>query len=485
MPTMFPFDNTYSKLPERFFAKLNPTPVKSPSMIQLNEELAKILGADVEQLKSKDGVGTLSGNHVPVGAEPLAMAYAGQQFGNWVPQLGDGRALLLGEVVDAEGLRFDIQLKGSGPTPFSRGGDGRAWLGPIIREYVVSEAMAAMNIPSTRALAMCTTGEDIYRETVLPGAILTRVSRCLVRVGTFQYFAMKQDIDAAKVLADYTITRLYPEIEDAENPYLELLKKVVLAQTSLVAKWMNVGFIHGVMNTDNVSIAGETVDYGPCAFMDDYHPNRVFSSIDEQGRYAFSNQPRIAHWNMVQFAQTLLPLLGETTEKAVENAQETVNSIPDNYMHAYQSGMNQKLGLSKIREGDTDLGKELLEIMQQQKSDFTLTFRALAHGEDRLIEEFLEPSVIEPWIEKWKQRLAQEKSTKQKQTKQMLAVNPAFIPRNHRIQQAIDAALEDDIKPLEQLLKVLKTPFVENPKLAFLMESPEPEEVVPYTTCGT
>ena len=321
------FDNTYARLPERFYAQIPPTAVSDPKLMKLNEKLAIELGFDVGQLTSKDGVAILAGNELAEGSEPLAMAYAGQQFGNWVPQLGDGRAVLLGEVDAPQLGRRDIQLKGSGPTPFSRMGDGRAWLGPVMREYIVSEAMAALGIPTTRALAMVTTGDDIIREEILPGAILTRVANSYVRVGTFQYFAARRDSEGLKLLADYAIDRLYPDCKNSEHPYKDLLQSVVSAQAYLVAQWMGVGFIHGVMNTDNVSIAGETIDYGPCAFMDDFHPDRVFSSIDQTGRYAFSNQPRIAHWNLVQFAQAILSLLGETEEEAVAAAQAVLDTL--------------------------------------------------------------------------------------------------------------------------------------------------------------
>ena len=393
------FDNSYARLPDRFYARLDPKPVPEAQLIALNEELAVQLGLDVNLLQSQEGVAALAGNSRLEGSDPLAMVYAGQQFGNWVPQLGDGRALLLGEVIDRGGTRRDIQLKGSGPTPFSRMGDGRAWLGPVMREFIVSEAMAALNVPTTRALAAVSTGESIVREEVLPGAILTRVSKAHIRVGTFQYFAARRDEQGLRELVTYSIQRLYPKQADSDNPALALLNCVMKAQAELVAKWMNLGFIHGVMDTDNVSIAGETIDYGPCAFMDDFHPDRVFSSIDQHGRYAYSNQPRVAHWNLVQFAQALLSLISDDEKLAVEQAQLAINAFPALYEHHYQSGFNAKLGLSEVREGDAVLGNGLLSLMSEQKVDFTLAFRYLSQDDlSEFRNLFVDLSSIDAWL---------------------------------------------------------------------------------------
>src|SRR6476661_2237220 len=343
---VFPFDNSYARLPERFFARLPPTPVTAPRLIRLNEKLARQLRLDPLELSSSAGVAMLAGNTVPDLGEPLAMAYAGHQFGAFVPQLGDGRAILLGEVIDRDGVRHDIQLKGSGPTPFSRLGDGRAALGPVLREYIVSEAMATLGIPTTRALAAVTTGEPVWRETPLPGAVLTRVASSHIRVGTFEFFAARGDLDAIRRLADHVIARHYPEAVDAANRYRTLLDLVISRQAALIAKWQLVGFIHGVMNTDNMSIAGETIDYGPCAFMDVYHPEAVYSSIDNKRRYAYGNQPRIAQWNLARLAETFLPLLAEDQEQAVALAQAALAAFGPQFQAAYLDGLRRKIGLA-------------------------------------------------------------------------------------------------------------------------------------------
>lgn len=480
------FDNSYGRLPERFYARLDPKPVRAPALIKLNTNLAAELGLDADYLQSEVGVAALAGNDRFEGSDPLAMAYAGQQFGNWVPQLGDGRALLLGEVMDKTGIRRDIQLKGSGPTPFSRMGDGRAWLGPVLREYVVSEAMQALGVPTTRALAAVATGEQVVREDVLPGAILTRVSRAHIRVGTFQYFAARRDEEGLKQLADYAIDRLYPELAQSENPYLGLLDSVIAAQAELVARWMNLGFIHGVMNTDNVSIAGETIDYGPCAFMDEFHPDRVFSSIDQQGRYAYSNQPRICHWNLVQFAQAILPLLGEDEKHAVEQAQAAINAFPGLYERAYQRGFNAKLGLGDIREDDGKLGNDLLALMAEQRVDFTSAFRRLGGAElDGFSGLFADQSRVSDWLSRWQSRGAAEGSSDAERRERMRLNNPAFIPRNHRIEQTIRASLEDDFEPFHRLNRVLARPFDDQDDATDLMLPPQPKEVVAHTFCGT
>mgnify|MGYP003323765417 FL=1 len=448
--TVFQFDNSYAQLPERFYASLPPSPVPSPRLIRLNEVLARHLGLDPGQLSNESGIEILAGNRVPDGATPLAMAYAGFQFGGWVPQLGDGRAILLGEVIDADGVRRDIQLKGAGRTPFSRMGDGRAVLGPVLREYIVSEAMAALGIPTTRSLAAVFTGEEIMRERFLPGAVLTRIAGSHVRIGTFQYFAARRDVEALRLLADYVITRHYPDLEGVGEPYLALLGAVIDRQASLVADWQLVGFIHGVMNTDNMSIAGETIDYGPCAFMDVFHPETVFSSIDHMGRYAYHNQPSIAHWNLAGFAQTLLPLVSDDQEDAVARATEVVNTFPERFQAFYAAGLYRKIGLADIRKGDDELAQSLLSCMAENRADFTLSFRRLCslkrdgtEADDAMRELFADGSAFDQWVVRWRKRLATEGRSDLERQTDMRCVNPAFIPRNHRVEQVIRAA-EDD-----------------------------------------
>ena len=378
MDMHFGFDNTYARLPERFFARLHPTPVAEPRLVRVNAGLAEQLGLDPAALASPETVQVLAGNLVPDDAASIALAYAGHQFGNFVPQLGDGRAILLGEVVGRDGVRRDIQLKGSGPTPFSRRGDGRAALGPVLREYLVSEAMAALGVPTTRALAAVTTGETVYREGMPPGAILTRVAASHLRVGTFQYFAARNDTEALRLLADFAIARHYPEAATATQPYLAFLNAVVGRQAELIARWLLIGFIHGVMNTDNCAISGETIDYGPCAFMDAYDPATVFSSIDQNARYAYGNQPRMALWNLTRLAEAILPLLDEDENKAVEAAREVLGTFGPRFQDAYAAGMRAKLGLTAEREGDRELIQDLLDAMVANGADFTLTFRYLS-----------------------------------------------------------------------------------------------------------
>lgn len=371
------FGRSYAELPEGFYAKTAPTPVAAPTLIRWNAPLARALGLDPERFEAH-AAAVFSGNALPGSAEPIAMAYAGHQFGHFVPQLGDGRALLLGELVDEAGVRRDVQLKGAGRTPFSRGGDGRAALGPVLREYLVSEAMHALGVPTTRALAAVATGEPVYRERPYPGGVVTRVATSHVRVGTFQFFAARQDVESLRVLADYVIARHYPELADAPTPYLALLTAVRDRTAALVARWMAVAFIHGVMNTDNTSVAGETIDFGPCAFLDEFDPGKVYSSIDQGGRYAYANQPRIAGWNLARFAETLLPLLGEGEEEAVAAAQEAIDAFPPAFERAYQGHMLAKLGLERREEADVALLSDLLTLMADDAADFTLTFRALS-----------------------------------------------------------------------------------------------------------
>ena len=486
MNVPFPFDNSYARLPERFYAKLPPTPVAAPKLIRLNDALALQLGLDPASLASPEGVAVLAGAAVPRGADPLAAAYAGHQFGNFVPQLGDGRAILLGEVIDGHGLRRDIQLKGAGPTPFSRRGDGRAALGPVLREYIVSEAFAALGIPTTRALAAVMTGEDVFRETAVPGAVLTRVAASHIRVGTFQYFAARGDVDAIKTLVDHVIARHYPDAGDAPNKYRALFESVVERQASLIAHWLCVGFIHGVMNTDNMSIAGETIDFGPCAFMDAFHPGMVYSSIDHAGRYAYANQPRIAQWNLARLAETLLPLFDADKDRAVEQAQASLNAFSEHFQRAYTRGMRAKLGLLTERTGDLELGQELLQCMADAESDFTNVFRGLsAPDADGARGQFKDPAAFDAWASKWQARLAEDGGDAGARVIAMRAANPAFIPRNHLVEEVIQAGLKGDFAPFERLMAVLSKPYDDQPDAARYGEPPKPEEVVHQTFCGT
>lgn len=487
-------DNSYARLPEVFYARVGPTPVPQPRLVRVNRPLAAQLGLDPDALATEEGVEILAGNRVAAGSEPLAMAYAGHQYGGFVPSLGDGRAVLLGELVDAGGVRRDIHLKGAGRTPFSREGDGRAPLGPVLREYVVSEAMAALGIPTTRALAMVTTGERVFRERVEPGAILARIAASHVRVGTFEYFYRRGDYDSVRTLADYVIERHYPHCAGDHNPYRALLDDVIARQADLVSQWLLVGFIHGVMNTDNMAVSGETMDYGPCAFMDFYDADTVYSSIDYGGRYAYNMQPRIAFWNLVQLAQCLLPLLDADEEKAMTSARESLEAFATRFETKYHAGVRAKIGLTGDLEGDTDLAFDLLDRMSAQQADFTNTFRKLseaavddpAAGRD-VREQFADPEVFDEWAVKWRGRLAVETRSDSDRRAAMRATNPAYIPRNHRVQQAIAAATGDDmdLQPLEDLLTVIGRPFDDHPELADYSRPPKPEEVVARTFCGT
>ncbi len=492
MTVHIPFDNTYARLPSRFYARVDPTPVAAPRLVRVNAGLAGDLGIDAAELASQEGVEVLAGNRIPDGAEPVALAYAGHQFGGFVPQLGDGRAILLGEVVGRDGLRRDIQLKGSGETPFSRRGDGRAALGPVLREYIVSEAMAALGIPTTRSLAAVTTGERVMRETALPGAVLTRVAASHVRVGTFQFFAARGDDEALRLLADYVIARHYPAAVDAPHPYRALLDAVVARQAQLVPQWLLVGFIHGVMNTDNTSVAGETIDYGPCAFMDAYDPATVFSSIDQFGRYAYGNQPRIAHWNLARLAETLLPLLAEDENAALASAEEALAVFGPRFEAAYLGGLRRKLGLATEREGDAALAQDLLKTMAADGADFTLTFRALCdaaggpEGDAAMRALFADGGAYEAWAGRWRRRLEEEPGEPAARSAAMRAVNPAYIPRNHRVEAAIAAAVErQDFTAFEELLEVLSRPYEERPGFERYTVPPNPDERVLQTFCGT
>ena len=491
MTVHFPFQNTYAALPANFFARVAPTPVAAPRLIKLNRALAVHLGLDPDRLSSPEGVEILAGKRVPDGADPIAMAYAGHQFGHFVPQLGDGRAILLGEVIDADGVRRDIQLKGSGPTPFSRRGDGRAALGPVLREYIVSEAMFALGIPTTRSLAAVITGENVMRETMLPGAVLTRVASSHIRVGTFQFFAARGDTDGVRQLANHAIARHYPDAAGTDRPYHALLAGVVARQADLVARWLLVGFIHGVMNTDNSSVSGETIDYGPCAFMDHYDPATVFSSIDAQGRYAYANQPQIALWNLTRLAECLLPLFSDDKNDAIEQAQSILAEFAGKFSTVYQAGLRAKIGLLTARDGDEALVQDLLDAMARNQADFTLTFRRLADAardpDDASVGLlFADASAFDAWAVRWRERLAAEPQPATLRYAAMRAVNPGFIPRNHRVEAVIEAAMNrDDYAPFEQLLAVLSRPFEDQPDFAGYADPPQPGQRVLQTFCGT
>lgn len=461
-------------------------------MIQLNTELACELGLDPDWLVSDAGIEVLAGNRTPDTAEAIATAYAGHQFGGFVPQLGDGRAILLGEVIDRTGARRDIQLKGSGPTPFSRRGDGRAALGPVLREYVVSEAMTALGIASTRALAAIITGEEVYREEVVPGAILTRVASSHIRVGTFQFFASRNDVEGLRLLTDHVIARHYPAAALAEKPVRGLLDAVIKKQAELIAQWLLVGFIHGVMNTDNMSVAGETIDFGPCAFLDEYDPQTVFSAIDRQGRYAYQNQPNIGLWNLTRLAECLLPLLSDDDETAIADAKEALSGYGPVFEAAYRFGLNRKLGLTTVCEGDAALGEQLSHAMASNRADFTLTFRRLTDAafdnaaDDDVRILFTDRSALDDWLPRWRRRLADENTDAASCAVVMRAANPAYIPRNHRIEATIRAAVDrDDFAPFRELLTVLANPFEDQPAFAEYAQQPRHDERILQTFCGT
>jgi uncharacterized protein YdiU (UPF0061 family) len=477
------FDNSYARLPKSFFSNINPAPVRAPKVKILNNHLASILGLNVQELQSEASVAVFAGNQIPEGAAPLAQAYAGHQFGHFT-MLGDGRAVLLGEQITPQGERFDIQLKGPGRTPYSRGGDGRAALGPMLREYIISEAMHALGIPTTRSLAVVTTGESVIRETESPGAVLTRVAASHLRVGTFQYAAKWGTEEELRILADYTLKRHFPNAEADENRYFSLLQKVIKRQAELIAKWQLVGFIHGVMNTDNMAISGETIDYGPCAFIDAYDPDTVFSSIDRRGRYAYGNQPSVAGWNLARFAESLLPLLADDQDQAVEMAQNKVSDFTVLYQSNWFAGMRAKLGLFNKEEQDKTLINNLLSIMKKYRADYTNTFRALTLNdlEDADLFETLE---FAEWHSYWQERLDRQEESREAVYALMRGNNPAIIPRNHRVEEALEAAVEkEDYSLMERLLAVLSNPY------AYSTEQIEyaklPVSATPYQTfCGT
>ncbi|HWJ34304.1 MAG TPA: YdiU family protein [Steroidobacteraceae bacterium] len=486
------FADGYARLPAHFYTRIDPTRVAEPRLIKFNSALAAELGLDVHGLGEDTLAAIFSGNLLVPDSHPIATAYAGHQFGQFVPQLGDGRAILLGEVHDRFGRRREIQLKGSGRTPYSRSGDGRAALGPVLREYVVSEAMHTLGVPTTRALAAVATGEVVYREQGVPGAILTRVAASHVRVGTFQYFAARGDTDATKQLADYVIARHYPEIGSASNPYLELLRSVMQRQARLVAGWMNVGFIHGVMNTDNMAISGETIDFGPCAFMDDYDPATVFSSIDAHGRYAYANQPAAAQWNLARFAETLLAFIDSQSDRAIEQATAVIADFSKEFDEQWLAGMRRKLGLFMTEAGDAELIGRLLDVMKGNHADFTLTFRRLCAaaesdaGDAALHGLFAEPAAIRAWVQDWRSRLAREPQPGSEHAASMRSVNPVVIPRNHRIEAVIVAAVEHgNFAPFEELSRALSRPYEDRPETSAFADPPLPDERVLQTFCGT
>lgn len=485
------FDNTYARLPERFFSRVNPTPVAKPGLIKINHALALELGFDPSVLESAEGVHILAGNQVPPDAEPIAQAYTGHQFGYLNPRLGDGRAILLGEVIDRNGIRRDIQLKGPGRTPYSRSGDGRAALGPVLREYLVSEAMYHLGIKTTRTLAAVTTGQPVYRETALPGAVLTRVAASHIRIGTFEYFRVNNDNEGLKILADYVIQRHYPDIQSVDEPYLALLEVVMYAQAQLVSSWLQVGFIHGVMNTDNMSVSGETIDYGPCAFMDIYDPATVFSSIDREGRYAYGNQGAIALWNLTRFAECLLPLLDDNIEAAVQKAEAVLGDFSGIFNDFWLAGMGRKIGLSKTSADDEKLIVDFLQLLRDGEADFTLAFRRLADCTVSAAEDFLEffsgdKQGVKNWLDVWRARLVQQKDNMEDVATAMRRVNPLYIPRNQNVENALQAAVENaDYQPFEELLAVLNRPFEEQEGMEKYAARPVPTGERYRTFCGT
>lgn len=480
------FDNSYTGLPTSFYTRIDPTPVRSPKLIVLNHPLASSLGLDATAMQGDEGIAVLAGNRIPEGALPIAQAYAGHQFG-YFTMLGDGRAILLGEQISPQGERLDVQLKGPGRTPYSRGGDGRAALGPMLREFIISEAMHALGIPTTRSLAVVATGQPVTREKEYPGAILTRIAASHIRVGTFQYAANYGTVQDLRALADYTIERHYPYItakapEDRAR-YLMLLEEVIKRQAALIAKWQLVGFIHGVMNTDNMTISGETIDYGPCAFMDTYDPETVFSSIDSMGRYAYGNQPYIGGWNLARFAETLLPLLHDDQELAIELAQDRISLYMDFYHEDWLQGMRSKLGLADKEEDDELLVNRLLELMKEYGEDYTNTFRALTLNELECAEMFRSPEFTE-WHRLWKERLGRQRDSEITSTQLMKSSNPAIIPRNHQVEAALEAAEQGDLSVMERLLTVLSNPYAYSDEQ--VEYSALPETTKPYRTyCGT
>ncbi len=488
MPQPPVFDNSYARLPAQFFHRQHAESVPAPSLIRINTPLCTQLGIDKTWLESSAGLDMLSGRAFPDSADPIATVYAGFQFGSWNPQLGDGRALLIGEIVAPDGHRYDIQLKGSGRTPYSRGGDGKSPLGPVLREYLVSEAMHALGVPTSRALGAVTTGDTVYRDNALPGAILTRVASSHIRVGTAQFFASRDDRQALSALCDHVIARHYPHAADSANPVQAMLNAVIGAQANLIAQWQGLGFIHGVMNTDNMLLCGETIDYGPCAFMESYDPATVFSSIDHGGRYAYGNQPHIAHWNLAGLAQAVLPLLHTDEDEAVKIAQSEVNAFPERFVAAYQKVLANKLGLSDFTDSDDELLKDFLTLLKQEKADFTLAFRRLAErasGRELVKTLWDFPSSFSDWLQRWDERIARDSQSSESRAAQMQRANPLYIPRNHRVEEAINAAYKGDFSPFNQLLEVIGQPFDDRGEWLDYARPAAPEEAVYQTFCGT
>ena len=487
------FDNSYSRLPESFYSRVEPARVPEPRLIRVNQPLAEQLGIDLEWLRSEAAVRTFAGNEIPTGAEPIATVYAGFQFGAWNPRLGDGRAILLGELIGRDGIRYDVQLKGSGRTPYSRAGDGKAPLGPVVREYVVSEWMAAVGIPTSRSLAAVTTGEQVFRETgAVPGAVLTRIAQSHIRVGTVQYFAARADVNAVRILLDHVIERHFPDARQTENPYHAMFRGVIARQAELVARWLAVGFIHGVMNTDNMLLSGETIDYGPCAFLDEYDPQRVLSSIDHGGRYAYGNQPSIAHWNLVSFAEAMFMLLDADRERAIASARSALDEFPELVRAARLRTMLEKIGLGTERDEDDQLIDDLLATLAAARADFTLTFRRLAELADpeqpAEVDAVYElPEALAAWLARWRERAALDDAIPAaERRRRMAAVNPVFLPRNHRVEETIAAAVgRGDLQPFHDLVDLLAHPFEWRPDKTRYANPPRPEEVVQRTFCGT
>ena len=489
-----PFNNSFCQLPGQFFSHQQPAPVTSPTLIKINKTLAKQLGIDVDWLASEQGTQMFAGNILPEGAIPIATAYAGHQFGGWNPRLGDGRAILLGEVIAPESsTRYDIQLKGAGPTPYSRSGDGRSPLGPVLREYIVSEAMNTLGVPSTRSLAAVSTGEQVLRDGFFPGGILTRVAQSHIRIGSFQYFSAQHDTDSVRTLADFVIKRHYSEALNSNNPYSALLNSVINRQAQLIAQWQSLGFIHGVMNTDNMLLSGETVDYGPCAFMDTFHPDTVYSSIDHAGRYAYANQPSIAQWNLSWLAQSLLPLLADEEAQAVEIAQEALNSFVEEYKHNYDAVMCKKLGLKPNTALNQMLLQNFLDLLTKEQCDFTLGFRYIAENLQPSktakpgISGFYQlPKAFAPWLDQWRAQVHKENTDISAIQKQLLNTNPVFIPRNHLIEDVIKHAnTSNDLSAFHSLVDLLENPFDYHPEKKSYALAPRPEQVVKNTFCGT
>ena len=479
----FHLESTYAELPGVFFSKLPPTPVSQPELVIFNEKLADEIGLDLSGMSGEERTKLLSGNLVPDGTEPLAQAYAGHQFGHFT-MLGDGRALLLGEHLTPSGQRLDLQFKGSGRTPYSRGGDGRAALGPMLREYVISEGMHALGIPTTRSLALVATGETVYRENELPGAILTRIASSHIRVGTFQYASLHEDKAITQALLDYLIDRHFPTIREMDNQALALLEAIIEQQADLITHWMRVGFIHGVMNTDNMALSGETIDYGPCAFMDVFGPDTVFSSIDHKGRYAYANQPVIAQWNIVRLAECLLPLLEEKMEKAIEVAEAALNSFESIYKDKWLSMMRSKIGLLATRPEDEKLVTDLLDWMHENAADYTNTFRDLSK-EELPAGELYSNASFQTWHTRWQTRLGEEEQDLESSLALRKSVNPVVIPRNHKVEETLQAGEEGDHKPFHDLLKALENPYEDGDHLTPYQSPPKPEEKVHQTFCGT